>query len=72
MPLPADARAIISQAIAHTAFSINCSVPEGGVIRMTEAIERELDAAGFVVLTRDELAEQVEEGPEEANYEEGQ
>ena len=71
MALPEHARNLISQAIAHTAFSISCRIPEGGLIRMTEQIERELENAGYVVMTREQLREDYDQA-DEAEYEDGQ
>jgi hypothetical protein len=39
---------------------------------MTDQIERELGAAGFVVMSRENLDDRIEEGSYEDNYEDGQ
>lgn len=72
MPFPEEAKGLIAQAIAQTAFSIHCEIPHGGLARMTDQIERELGAAGFVVMSRENLDDRIEEGSYEDNYEDGQ
>jgi hypothetical protein len=67
MGLPEEARRLISQSIVHTAFSISCSVPEGGIIRMTEQIERALEEAGYVLMTREQLGKGYDQF-DEADY----
>jgi hypothetical protein len=39
---------------------------------MTDQFERELAAAGFVVMSRENLDDRIEEGSFEDNYEDGQ
>ncbi len=63
MSMPDEAKSLIAQAISHIAFSIHCNVPEGGLIRMTEQIERELEAAGYVVVHGSQLGFPAPEGP---------
>jgi phytoene dehydrogenase-like protein len=72
VPLPEEARKLIAQSIAHTAVATGCTIPEGGSEKLTDQIERELEAAGFVVLSRENLDDRIEEGSYEANYEDGQ
>jgi hypothetical protein len=55
MPISENAKQIIAQTIARTAFALPVSFPEGGVTKMVDAIEQELDEAGLVVLRRDDL-----------------
>jgi hypothetical protein len=56
MALSENARQVIAQTIARTAFAIPVDLPEGSVATMTAAIERELEEAGLVVVRRDDLA----------------
>jgi len=55
MALSENAKQVIAQTIARTAFALPVDFPEGGVAKMTDAIERELDEAGLIVIRREEL-----------------
>jgi hypothetical protein len=55
MALSENAKQVIAQTIARSAFAIPVDFPEGGIVSMTNAIERELEEAGLVVVRRDDL-----------------
>ncbi len=55
MALSENARQVIAQTIARSAFAIPVNFPEGGVAAMTAAIERELEDVGLVLVRRDDL-----------------
>ena len=72
MAIPDGAKTIIAQAIEHSAVAYSLARHPGDLRRVIDLIEQELDAAGYVLLTREALEDQIEEGNEEANYEDGQ
>lgn len=55
MALSENARQVIAQTIARTAYAIPVSFPEGGIDTVMAALERELEEAGLVVVRRDDL-----------------
>ncbi len=72
MPFPAEARDVIAQAIDHSAVAYALARHPEHLRQVVDSIEQGLDAAGYVLLTRESLDDQIEEGNEEANYEDGQ
>lgn len=67
IPQPAIQKAI-NQACAASSVQLS----DSELMRIVGAIEWQLAAGGFVNLSNDELADRIEEGSYEANYEDGQ
>ena len=72
MPLPLEAQEIIAEAIYRNSVMASLFIKKEQLTLIVAAIETDLEAAGFVVLSREDLADQVEEGSEEADFEDGQ
>ncbi len=55
MALSENARQVIAQTIIRTAYAIPMTFPEGGIETLMAALDRELEAAGLVIVRRDDL-----------------
>jgi hypothetical protein len=63
MPLPQQAEKMIRLAISETAHSFECEIPDDAITEMVEAIERNLQEAGLVVVPSSEFGFPMPEGP---------
>lgn len=71
MPLPLEAQEIIAKAIYRNSVMASLFIKKEQLTLIVADIEHDLESAGYVVMTRDELRDEYDEA-DESDFEDGQ